>query len=103
MPPKEDYDIWESITQLDHTAMGILSMSDRTAQQAHTDFDRYLRETKNTICGRHAIGVLYGALAQVERTTGKTPTCKWVKYDQSSQCTGLEDSSVSYGSGWIKF
>lgn len=102
MPPREDYDIWESITQLDQKAMHILSMSDRTAQKAHTDFHRYLKETKNSICGRHAIGVLYGALAYLERTAGKTPACKWVKYDQSTQCTSLEESSVSYASGWIK-
>ncbi|KAF9453773.1 UPF0103-domain-containing protein [Macrolepiota fuliginosa MF-IS2] len=101
--PEKTYKIWESITQLDHTAMGILTTSDRSAQRAHSDFHKYLDETGNTICGRHAIGVLYGALAYLERSTGKKATCKWVKYDQSSQCTKASDSSVSYASAWIKF
>lgn len=83
--------------------MGILSVSDRNAQRAHADFHKYLKDTGNTICGRHAIGVLYGALAHVENTTGKRVVCKWVKYDQSSQCTKAWESSVSYASAWIKF
>ena len=38
----------------------------RTAKEAQDSFNKYLRETKNTICGRHPIGVLLGALAALE-------------------------------------
>lgn len=87
---------------MDHTAMGILADNDRSARKAHRDFHRYLTDTGNTICGRHAIGVLYGALMHLEEKTGKKAFCKWVKYDQSVQATKLIDNSVSYASAWIK-
>ncbi|KAF5356215.1 hypothetical protein D9756_003798 [Leucocoprinus leucothites] len=101
-PPEKDYRIWESITQLDHAAMGILGDKDRTALTAHTDFHKYLNATSNTICGRHPIGVLWGALARLEGASGKKASCTWVKYDQSAQVTKVSESSVSYASAWIK-
>ncbi|KAJ3552174.1 hypothetical protein NP233_g12943 [Leucocoprinus birnbaumii] len=100
-PPEKDYKIWQSITQLDHAAMGILGDNNRNALQAHTDFHRYLRATGNTICGRHPIGVLYGALAVLENQ-GRKASCTWVKYDQSCRVTQINENSVSYASAWIK-
>jgi predicted class III extradiol MEMO1 family dioxygenase len=82
--------------------MGILADKDRSALTAHRDFARYLQETGNTICGRHPIGILYGALAHLEETTGRKKSCTWVKYDQSLQATNITDDSVSYASAWIK-
>jgi hypothetical protein len=101
-PPERDFKIWESITKLDHAAMGILGDKNRSAMTAHTDFHNYLRATENTICGRHPIGILWGALARLEQTTGKKASCTWVKYDQSSQVTEVNEYSVSYASAWVK-
>ncbi|KAF7784352.1 hypothetical protein Agabi119p4_517 [Agaricus bisporus var. burnettii] len=101
-PPEKGYKIWQSTTQLDHIGMGILADQDRSALTAHRDFHRYLVETDNSICGRHAIGILYGALAHLEETTGRKKFCNWVKYDQSAQVTKITDNSVSYASAWIK-
>lgn len=67
-------------------------------QVAHDQFSGYLSKTRNTICGRHPIGVLLGALG-----TGEDAELNWVRYEQSSQCIDLKDSSVSYASAWVKF
>ncbi|KAI0704852.1 UPF0103-domain-containing protein [Cytidiella melzeri] len=96
------YPIHASIRALDHEAMELLTMPPSTASLAHHDFAEYLRRTKNTICGRHPIGVLMGALTALERE-GRHPTLKWVKYEQSSQCLNINDSSVSYASGFVTF
>ncbi|KXN89983.1 Protein MEMO1 [Leucoagaricus sp. SymC.cos] len=101
MPPERDFPIYKSITKLDHEAMGILSDRDRSAILAHRDFHRYLKDTGNTICGRHAIGVLYGALAYLEQGTGRKASCRWIKYDHSEDITKVHQSSVSYASAWI--
>lgn len=100
-PPDPDQSIWESITQLDHEGMGILADKNRSALTAHTDFHKYLNTTSNTICGCHAIGVLWGALARLESASGRKASCTWVKYDQSAQVTEVSEFSVSYASGWI--
>ena len=68
----------------------------------HTQFSEYLARTRNTICGRHPIGVLLGGLCEVA-DQGKSVTIQWVKYDHSSECETLEDSSVSYASAYIAF
>lgn len=94
--------IHASIRALDHEAMELLTMPPATASLAHHDFSEYLRRTKNTICGRHPIGVLLGALAELEKD-GRSATLKWVRYDQSSQCFNLNDSSVSYASAFVTF
>ncbi|KAL1951992.1 hypothetical protein VTO73DRAFT_1141 [Trametes versicolor] len=94
--------IHESISALDHEAMEILTMPPCTAAQAHHDFADYLARTKNTICGRHPIGVLLGALTVLEKE-GKAPKLKWVRYEQSSACVAIKDSSVSYASAFVKF
>ncbi|CAE6423817.1 unnamed protein product [Rhizoctonia solani] len=107
--PNEDYPIYKSITALDKQAMDILSLptqapDTKTAAQTHDAFAKYLKETKNTICGRHPIGVLLGALAALEKgDSSKTSTLKWVRYEQSSECRKLQDSSVSYASAYVVF
>lgn len=78
----------------------------KTAAQTHVAFESYLRETKNTICGRHPIGVLLGALAEIEKEgeeQGRKATIKWVRYEQSSACIDVKDSSVSYASAYVVF
>jgi MEMO1 family protein len=78
------------------------------AGDAHAAFAAYLARTKNTICGRHPIGVLLGALTAIERGLdadqgGKKVTLRWVRYAQSSPCVDIRDSSVSYASAYVVF
>lgn len=83
--------------------MSILTAPPSTAEVAHVEFAKYLSRTKNTICGRHPIGVLLGALTFLEKDRGIQSTIKWVRYEQSSACVNIRDSSVSYASAWVKF
>ncbi|KAH7883633.1 MEMO1 family [Phlebopus sp. FC_14] len=101
--------IHTSISDLDHEAMDILTLPPRSptsspaAEEAHTKFSVYLNRTKNTICGRHPIGVLLGALAYLEKSSGVKTKMEWVRYEQSSKCQYIRDSSVSYASAYITF
>ncbi|KAH9944423.1 MEMO1 family [Epithele typhae] len=79
----KEHPIHESISALDHEAMELLTMPPFRAGQAHQMFADYLARTKNTICGRHPIG--------------------WVRYEQSSPCMTIKDSSVSYASAYVTF
>jgi len=128
------FPIYRSITALDNEAMDILTLrvppdslsasptasrsrsnsvtSEQTpAAHAHTAFASYLRRTKNTICGRHPIGVLLGALGTIERdglwSKGRDEKdgvrMQFIRYEHSSECEGVEDSSVSYASAYVVF
>ncbi|KIM34077.1 hypothetical protein M408DRAFT_90130 [Serendipita vermifera MAFF 305830] len=105
------FPIHKSITTLDNEAMDILTLprgGSGDAAAVHTDFAQYLERTKNTICGRHPIGVLLGALSLINQEKesgglGKEVSLKWVKYDHSSECKTLDDSSVSYASAVVVF
>jgi len=96
------FPIHASISALDHEAMSLLTLPPSTASTAHNNFATYLERTRNTICGRHPIGVLLGALTALEKD-GHKPTIKWVRYEQSSQCFNINDSSVSYASAYVSF
>jgi hypothetical protein len=85
--------IHKSISNLDHAGMKIIEDLD------HKAFTKYLRETENTICGRHPIGVLLAALAKLKEQ-GQHQRLKFVHYDQSSPCKTPKDSSVSYASAF---
>jgi predicted class III extradiol MEMO1 family dioxygenase len=101
--PTPSHPIHESIRRLDHEAIESLTLPPSSAVDSHDAFAKYLAKTKNTICGRHPIGVLLGALATLERDKGIHPQIKWVRYEQSSACLTVRDSSVSYASAWVKF
>jgi len=101
-PSLSKHPIHASIAALDNEAMELLTIPPSTASQAHHEFADYLARTKNTICGRHPIGVLLGALSTLEQE-GKAPKMKWVRYEQSSQCLTIHDSSVSYASAYVTF
>ncbi|KAJ7181709.1 MEMO1 family [Mycena crocata] len=127
--PSAGHPIHASIRRLDGEAMGVLALpadgkdgvGDKDgddAKAAHATFASYLARTKNTICGRHPIGVLLGALAALEAGAGsvgngdagggdgqqrKKAELKWVRYEQSSACETIRDSSVSYASAWVRF
>lgn len=98
--------IHQSIRQLDE--QGVLaithphsSSAPKTALEARDQFNAYLKQTKNTVCGRHPIGVLLAALAHLEHTTDTRSECKFTRYEQSSPCLSPRDSSVSYASAYI--
>ncbi|KAI0322724.1 MEMO1 family [Amylostereum chailletii] len=97
------FPIHDSISSLDHEAMELLAMPPNNAASAHTYFHEYLARTKNTICGRHPIGVLLGALTALQEDRGIVPKLHWVRYEQSSKCITVKDSSVSYASGYVTF
>lgn len=102
------FPIHASIEALDREALGILTLSGpglsaTAAKKCHQEFSDYLVRTKNTICGRHPIGVLIGALGSGEICGGKDMIWKWVRYAQSSQCYNVNDSSVSYASAYVVF
>ncbi|KAF8501899.1 UPF0103-domain-containing protein [Gautieria morchelliformis] len=110
-PSLSNFPIYASIEALDQEALRILTLpgASGSAAEAHENFAAYLRRTKNTICGRHPIGVLFGALGQLETSreegehSGKAAVVKWVKYAQSSKCFDISDSSVSYASAYVLF
>lgn len=91
--PPADPPIWSSIEKLDKLAIESIETG------RHKDFTEYLHKTRNTVCGRHPIGVMMGAL---EAEEGQEPKgkFKFVRYEQSSKCFTLRDSSVSYASAF---
>ncbi|XP_051208002.1 uncharacterized protein [Lolium perenne] len=80
--------IHQSIEALDRLGMEIIETGDPDA------FKQYLQEYENTICGRHPISVL---LHMLKHCSTKIKV-GFVRYEQSSQCKSMRDSSVSYAS-----
>ena len=93
--PSNGVKIWESIEAVDRASMAAVESG------VHDDFLGVLERTGNTVCGRHPVGILLAAL-EVLREKGELGDGEgkfgFVKYDQSSKCSGLDDSSVSYAS-----
>eukprot|EP01096_Ripella_sp_DP13-Kostka_P015684 TRINITY_DN742_c0_g2_i1.p1 TRINITY_DN742_c0_g2~~TRINITY_DN742_c0_g2_i1.p1 ORF type:complete len:346 (+),score=95.63 TRINITY_DN742_c0_g2_i1:137-1039(+) len=85
-------EIHQHISHLDHQAMDIISSLDGDA------FERYMKETKNTICGRKPIAVLLEAVRHASTSFSLTFT----HYAQSSACRSFKDSSVSYASAILQ-
>lgn len=83
--------IWKSVQWLDELGMQAIESGDPT------QFRSYMAQYKNTICGRHPIGVLLNMLQNC-RSTFKV---KFNNYDQSSHCNTRSDSSVSYASALV--
>nr|CAB3446674.1 unnamed protein product [Digitaria exilis] len=78
--------IHKSIEALDRIGMEIIEVGNPSA------FSQYMQEYKNTICGHHPISVF---LHMLKNCLVKVKV-KFIRYDQSSQCNAMEDSSVSY-------
>nr|ACO15039.1 MEMO1 [Caligus clemensi] len=90
---KEAGEIHESISSLDHKGMDIIENLD------HDAFAAYLKKYRNTICGRHPIGVFLGMVKAIRQRGDAPEMClKFLKYAQSDKCRTLSDSSVSYAS-----
>jgi AmmeMemoRadiSam system protein B len=86
----------EVIKVLDQLAM------DAVESGAHSEFYKVIRETHNTVCGRHPIGVMMAALEAVakdglEKGKGRF---RFVQYQRSSLVKQDWDSSVSYASAY---
>ena len=62
-------------------------------KQSRTDFYDYCEKSGNTICGRHPIGVLLGAIEAHKKEPLET---KFTHYSQSEKVTSADQSSVSY-------
>lgn len=91
---KEDGEIYQSIEKLDKQAIAHIEAHD------HDSYDKYLKETENTICGRHPIGVLMGMIGLSEFPEGKTVKTKFIKYAQSEKVKKSSQTSVSYASSY---
>ncbi|CAD8066934.1 unnamed protein product [Paramecium sonneborni] len=83
---KEHGEIHQSIANLDAQAIKLIESHNLKG------FYEYLEKTENTICGRHPICVLLNIINQ-SKLQLKT---QLAKYNQSSQVTKQNDSSVSY-------
>jgi AmmeMemoRadiSam system protein B len=83
--------IWKSVQWLDELGMKAIEMGTASA------FAEYLSKYKNTICGRHPIGVLLNMLEACHQKH----VVKFTYYDQSSKCLTSSDSSVSYASAVV--
>jgi len=90
---RSDGAIHEHIAALDHRGMAAIEAQDADA------FRAYLRETDNTICGRHPIGVLLEAMRASARADRYRTS--FLRYAQSSPCRKMSDSSVSYASAVV--
>lgn len=84
--------IHKSIEALDKRGMDLIEAVDPRA------FAAYLRESENTICGRHPIAVLLHMLT----AHGERLVVEFVRYEQSSRCKSMRDSSVSYASAVVR-
>ncbi|XP_062117609.1 uncharacterized protein LOC133831362 [Humulus lupulus] len=84
--------IYKSIEGLDKMGMDIIETRDPDA------FTNYLLEYDNTICGRHPISVFLHML----RGCSTKIKINFLRYEQSSQCKSMRDSSVSYASAAAK-
>lgn len=84
--------IHESIEAMDKMGMNIIETGGPDA------FKEYLLETDNTICGRHPISVFLHML----KHSSTRLKISFLRYEQSSQCKSMRDSSVSYASAIAK-
>lgn len=97
-----DRPIHESIAAVDKESM------DAVETGSHQAFLQQLEETKNTVCGRHPIGVFMTAVEANEEVRKKEGDewkgrFRFVRYERSSLVEDVHDSSVSYCSAFAVF
>ncbi|OIW28180.1 UPF0103-domain-containing protein [Coniochaeta ligniaria NRRL 30616] len=88
-----DGPISKSIDKLDGLAIAAVETG------VHDKFVDNLRETKNTVCGRHPIGVMMAALEALREAVGLPDDkgkFKKVQYARSTDLVDADGSSVSY-------
>ena len=91
--------IHESIARLDKLAMTAIEHGH------HAEFLTTLRDTGNTVCGRHPIGVIMAAMETLksQETTEVDPdrgNFHFIRYERSGDVVDGKDSSVSYASAF---
>ncbi|KAG7422309.1 MEMO1 family [Fusarium sp. MPI-SDFR-AT-0072] len=88
--------IHETIRVIDEAAM------DAVESGIHADFLATLRQTHNSVCGRHPIGVMMAALEQLRKQPEYKDKGRFriLKYDRSNLVEYPDDMSVSYVSGY---
>ena len=89
--------IYESIEKVDKVTMEYVESG------SHENFLESLRETGNTVCGRHPIGVIMAAkelLAENSILDNAEAKFDFIRYARSSDCVKVSDSSVSYASAF---
>ena len=94
-----DPPIHESIARLDTLAMTAIEHGQ------HAGFLANLRDTGNTVCGRHPIGVIMAAMEALRNqgTAGGDSDqgkFRFIRYERSSDVVAGNDSSVSYASAF---
>jgi AmmeMemoRadiSam system protein B len=90
-----DKPIYKAIEYLDRRGMAVASFG------SYEKWKSYLDLTDNTICGRTPLGVLLKAVENTSDGQGAGyGKLKWIGYAQSSKVTSVNDSSVSYASGF---
>lgn len=82
--------LWKSIETVDQAGIALIKSG------SHKEFTQYLASTKNTICGRHPIGIILAAM----EAFGTSNHFEFLDYRQSEQITSVSDSSVSYASAY---
>ena len=87
---KSDGQIYQSIEKLDK--MGIEAIESGVPN----NFEKYIDETGNTICGNHAISIFMHGIANC-KSKYKT---QFTKYTQSEKIMKKSQSSVSYAAGF---
>ncbi|XP_060573395.1 protein MEMO1-like [Ruditapes philippinarum] len=91
---KSQGEIWKSIESLDKLGMEKIENLDSKG------FNEYLKQYQNTICGRYPIGVLLHTIDAMRKVSnGHRLSFKFLQYSQSSKCSNMRDSSVSYAAG----
>ncbi|KAK3319737.1 memo-like protein-domain-containing protein [Cercophora scortea] len=91
-----DTPIHEFIKMLDDMAIEAVETG------VHSDFYKVVQVTKNSVCGRHPIGVVMAALEVLEKEgleDGKGKF-KFVQYQRSNLVSDVQDFSVSYASAY---
>jgi AmmeMemoRadiSam system protein B len=91
---QKDYPIHESIKAVDFESM------DAVESGKHDEFIAQLKETGNTVCGRHPIGVFMAAVEAAEGLGEGKGRFRFVRYERSSEVESVKDSSVSYCSAF---
>ena len=104
-PARNEPAIHESIAHADRVCMCAIA----TGQ--HAAFLKTLKDTGNTVCGRHPIGFFMAGWEEVERSKTSSETgkevgengkgrFKFIRYERSSDVVSARDSSVSYVSAF---
>lgn len=94
--PPTDPPIHQSIATVDQLCMDVVENGN------HQHFLNVLEETGNTICGRHPIGVALAAIEALSKKASEAGRARFqfVRYERSSDCVNVRDSSVSYCSAF---